>query len=339
MKISIRELSFIFILLILGWNCERDSSSSEANTTEQPQTVQVPSFNRDSAYVYIVEQVNFGPRVMGSEGHTKCKNWLIKKLKSFGADVIEQDFIANVYTGKSFDATNIIAQYNPKARKRIILAAHWDTRHIADSPISKVRQDEPILGADDGGSGVGVLLEIARNLQATPISLGVDIILFDAEDYGNSEDNGSETEPSYVLGSQHWAKNPHKNGYRANYGILLDMVGAEKARFPKERVSVQFAGDVLNKVWDLAGRMGYGSYFVDVVVDGITDDHLPVNTIAKIPMIDIINLPAQSEAFGRKFADHWHTHNDGIEIINTRTLKAVGQVVTAVVYQEANGNF
>ena len=180
---------------------------------------------------------------------------------------------------------------------------------------------------------MGVLLEVARNLQLSPIDLGVDIILFDAEDYGNPD-----MENTFVLGSTYWANNLHKPGYKAQYGILLDMVGAKDARFPKEQVSASYAGPVLNKIWDLANRMGYGNYFSNVSVGGITDDHLPVNTIARIPMIDIINLPASAESDERRFGDHWHTHNDDMDVINKRTINAVGRVVVAVIYREANGD-
>ncbi|MEN0003889.1 MAG: M28 family peptidase [Bacteroidota bacterium] len=303
----------------------------------------VPKFDRDSAYQFVAKQVAFGPRVPNSEAHQACKVWLVDQFKRFGATVIEQDFKAEAYTGELLNGTNIIAQYNPAVRKRILLAAHWDSRHIADSPLSTEQRDQPILGADDGGSGVGVLLEIARQLQENPIDMGVDLILFDLEDYGESKEQYANQEEqlasvtTWALGSQHWAQNLHVSGYRPKYGILLDMVGAEGARFPKEEWSMRFAPSVVNKVWTLAGNMGYGSYFADVKSGGVTDDHYFVNTLAKIPMIDIINLPPNSDNKG--FGSHWHTQNDNLEVINARTLRAVGQVVLAVIYREASGTF
>lgn len=324
---------FALPLLLLWAGCQEDVSSTTATKTKK-EKVPVPRFERDSAYAYVAKQLSFGPRVPNSKGHRATKDWLVSKFQSYGAKVIEQDFTANAYTGETLQATNIIAQYNPQAKKRILLAAHWDTRPFADSPISQARQEEPILGADDGGSGVAVLLEIARQLQAHPIDLGVDIVLFDAEDYGESGGNQPDT---YALGSQYWSRHPHvKGAQKPRYGILLDMVGARNARFPKEYFSSQFAPRLLNKVWKLAQSMGYTNYFVDAQGGAITDDHYYVNKIARIPMIDIINRPMGTQT---GFGEHWHTHSDNLDIIDKRTLRAVGQVVLAVLYREHNGDF
>ena len=317
--------------VLLGLGCQEDTSSTASTAKEK---VSVPRFERDSAYAYVSRQLEFGPRVPNSEGHRATKEWLVDQFIAFGAKVTEQDFQATAYTGEILEATNIIAQYNPQAKKRILLAAHWDTRPFADSPISEARQEEPILGADDGGSGVAVLLEVARQLQAKPIGLGVDIVLFDAEDYGDSGGNQPDT---YALGSQYWSRNPHVSGaQKPRYGILLDMVGARNARFPKEYFSTQFAPQLTNKVWKLAQSMGYTNYFVDTPGGAITDDHYYVNKIARIPMIDIIN---RSMGTPTGFGKHWHTHNDDMAIIDKRTLRAVGQVVLAVLYREHNGDF
>jgi glutaminyl-peptide cyclotransferase len=312
--------------------CKRDQAEE---ATEEPPTrvVPVPKFYEDTAFAFVEKQVNFGPRVPNTDAHRACREWLVATLRSFGADVIEQEFKAKAYTGETLDAVNIIAQFNPKIKKRVLLAAHWDTRHIADSPLSGERRDEPILGADDGGSGVAVLLEVARQLQANPIDMGVDIVLFDAEDYGESNSDNGE---SFALGSQHWSRNLHTSGYRPKYGILLDMVGARGARFAREQFSVQFAPNIVNKVWKLAQGMGYGNYFVDESGGYVTDDHYFVNTIARIPMIDIINRPIGTET---GFGHYWHTHDDNLDIIDKRTLRAVGQVILAVVYRENNGVF
>jgi Zn-dependent M28 family amino/carboxypeptidase len=255
----------------------------------------------------------------------------VATFKSFGAEVIEQNFEAKAYTGEVLKGTNVIAQYNPAAQRRVLLSAHWDTRHIADHDPDPANHKTPILGADDGGSGVGVLLEIARNLQAKNPDLGVDIILWDAEDYGN--DNGND-EFSWCLGSQYWARNPHKPGYRAMYGINLDMVGAANARFGREGVSMQFASSTVDLVWSTANNLGYNGYFVSDAVPGITDDHRFVNEIARIPTIDIINRPADANG---GFVKHWHTVKDDMSAIDANTLKAVGQTVMAVIYREGAG--
>ena len=324
--------SFFLAVAFIGLTC---CTSDDASQTEQEEEttvkVPVPKFDRDSAYSYVAKQVSFGSRVPGSPESKACQAWLVAKLESFGATVIEQNFTANVYTGEALASTNIIAQFNPAASKRIVLAAHWDSRHIADSPLSTERHTEPILGADDGASGVGVLLEVARALQANPIKMGVDIVLFDAEDHGSSDDSNS-----WALGAQHWSRNLHVSGYRPKYGILLDMVGSKGARFTKEHWSMQYAGPTVNKIWKLAISMGYGNYFIDEVGGAVTDDHYFVNTIANIPMLDIINKPLNSQT---GFGHYWHTHNDNMDIIDSRTLRAVGQVMLATIYREANGDF
>lgn len=331
---------FLTAIFVLS-SCSDDPQTTTEPVVETPKkNIKVPRFDRDSAYQFIAKQVAFGPRLMETKGHTQTKEWLVNTFKSFGAEVIEQDFVANIYDGRKLNSTNIIAQFNPDAKKRIVLSAHWDTRHIADSPLAKEKQDEPILGADDGGSGVGVLLEVARQIQLNPIDMGVDIVLFDAEDHGAprsyEESTGENTTNSWCLGAQHWASNLHRPNYKPKYGILLDMVGTKNAYFPKEEVSRAYAAPILNKVWKLAQGMGYGNHFVNQQTSGVTDDHLFVNQIAGIPMIDIINKPPGSQT---GFGGHWHTHNDNMDIIDKRTLRAVGQVILAVVYREDGGKF
>ena len=342
MKIKIKNLYWMLALclgIIISSCGEEEANVPLINTTNTPPktTVKVPRFDRDSAYQFVKKQVDFGPRVPNSEGHQKAKDWMVAKFKNYGAQVIEQDFQAQAYDGTQLNATNIIAQFNSNNKKRILLAAHWDTRPIADSDLSTERRDEPILGADDGGSGVAILLEIARQLQANPINMGVDLILFDAEDYGAPREKEEELSQNslltWCLGSQHWSKNPHIVGYKAKYGILLDMVGSKGARFTKEAISMRYAPQVMNKIWKLAQGMGYGNYFVNNKSDQVIDDHLFVNEIAKIPMIDIINRTPSG------FGPYWHTHNDNIKIIDKSTLRAVGQVMLAVIYREYNGTF
>lgn len=326
-------------LLMLGCKNEQSNSVPE---TPQPETqpLAVPKFERDSALAFVKKQVDFGPRVPNTEAHKRCKDWLVAQFSAYGLKVTEQPFTAKAYTGKTLNGINIIAQYKPEATKRICLAAHWDSRHIADSPLSEGRQKEPILGADDGGSGVGVLLEIARTLQANPPKeqvgdLGVDFVLFDAEDHGDDSDTNPNPN-SWCLGSQHWSHNIVPAGYSPKYGILLDMVGAKTARFTKEAVSMNFAPTVMNKVWKIAQNLGYTNYFVEDKTGAVTDDHYFVNTIAKIPMIDIIGKSTETPT---GFGAHWHTHKDDMAIIDVRALRAVGQTLLEVIYQEAAGKF
>jgi Peptidase family M28 len=323
-------------ILVSNAGCKSDSSQSRAATgTEELQPVPVPKFDRDSAFTFVGKQLEFGPRVPNTGAHRQCRDWLVSQFKSYGLTVLEQDFKATAYTGETLNGTNIMAQYKPEAPRRILLAAHWDSRHIADSPLSTERQDEPIPGADDGGSGVAVLLEIARQLQANPAGVGVDLLLFDAEDHGDDNDQTPNPE-SWCLGSQYWSKNMVPSGYHPKYGILLDMVGAKNARFPKEGVSMRFAPAVTNKVWKLAQNLGYSTYFTETKSGAITDDHYFVNTLTGIPMIDIINKSGNTQT---GFGAHWHTHNDNMDVIDIRTLRAVGQTLLEVIYREATGRF
>jgi len=336
---SSKTIFFIatFALVALFFSaCENESSNNDNDkmlVDQENIKVKVPKFDGNSAKEFVAKQVSFGTRVTGSAGHLKCKDWLVSQFKSFGAKVIEQDFTAITFNNVKLNATNIIARYNPTIKERIILSAHYDTRPFADKDPDPLRQSDPILGADDAGSGVGVLLEIAKLLQSNPIPMGVDIVLFDAEDYGDAESNNPD---SWGLGSQHWSKNPHLKRANVKYGILLDMVGAKDAKFYKEGYSVNYAGVLTNKIWQLAASMKKDNFFINSVGGAITDDHYFVMMKDfRMPMVDIINMP--SENFG--FGPHWHTHGDNMEVIDAKTLEAVGQVVTAVVYKESNKEF
>lgn len=289
----------------------------------------LPIFDKSSAYGFVRKQTDFGPRVPGSEGHRNCKDWLVSQFKEYGLGVNEQAFDAKTFDGKTLPATNIIASTNPGAKQRILLAAHWDTRPFADHDPDTSLHHKPILGADDGGSGVAVLLEIAKLLQQKPLSkIGIDIVLFDAEDYGN--DNGGDP-LSWCLGAQHWSKLAKQNGYRADYGILLDMVGGKDPRFTWDAVSIQYASRVLNKVWKIGEELGYKNYFVPIAEGALTDDHVFVNSIAEIPMIDIINRPLNSPT---GFVSHWHTHKDTPDAVDPVSLEMVGKTLLLLLFKE-----
>lgn len=320
-------LAFCMIQLVA---CKTDTPSKPEVEEAKPK-VKVPSFKSDSAYVYIEKQLSFGTRVPGSKGHKACQEWMVQKFESFGADVIVQPFTANIYTGERWASNNIIAQFNPKHKTRVILSAHWDSRFMGEEDPDPEKKDKPIPGADDAGSGVGVLLEIARLIQANPIDLGIDIILWDAEDQGQRGVQGAEA--TWCLGSQHWSRNKHRKDYKPIYGINLDMVGSKNPRFGRDDYSMGFAPVVMNKVWKLAKTMGHGKIFTDNKTGPITDDHVVVNQIARIPMIDIINQPDSN-----RFGPHWHTHDDDMSVIDKRSLKVVGQVVTATIYKESDGS-
>jgi glutaminyl-peptide cyclotransferase len=323
---------FLTFLGLFFWQCKTSTSSSEQTTdTNAPALVKAPAFSGDSAYIFVEKQVKFGPRVPNSSAHVKCGDYLVTELKRLGCSVIEQKFTATHYDGSKLNARNIVGSINPQATKRILLASHWDSRPVADEdPTNKTGA---IAGANDGASGVGILLELARTIQqaAQKPNVGIDLIFFDVEDGGNSTVAKDEY-TGFCLGSQYWAKNKHVPNYSAYYGVLLDMVGAKGATFPKEAFSNQYAGEITRNIWNLASQLGYSQYFIQQDGAAITDDHLPVNKDAKIPMVDIIHLQLNNPT--KTFFEDWHTHEDDMRNIDRNTLKAVGQVLTQMIYQE-----
>lgn len=311
-------------------SCSQNPSSSSAKVESQPVKQQnVPAFDADSAWVFVENQVKFGPRVPNSEAHVACGNYLTSELKRFGAQVYEQEATLTAYNGTQLKAKNIIGSYNPENSKRVLLFAHWDSRPYADHDKDPANQMKPIDGADDGASGVGVLLEMARQFSIKSPTIGIDIIFFDAEDYGTPEFVKEYKENTWCLGAQFWAKNPHVKGYKADFGILLDMVGAKNASFFKEATSMRYAPQIVEEVWSTARDLGYGKFFINAEGGAITDDHQYVILGRNIPCIDIIYTDPESD---NGFGPHWHTQNDTMDNIDRETLKAVGQTVLQVVY-------
>jgi len=320
----------INILCLLGFiACGGQSQGGEGDDATTKSVVNVPQFNADSAFYFVKEQVDFGPRVMNSSAHDACGDYLAAKLEQYGAKVYNQHADLPSYEGKMLKARNIIGAFNPDAKRRVALFSHWDSRPWADNDPDVSKHYTPILGANDGASGVGVLLEVARLLQQQPTTIGIDIIFLDAEDVGNHRDSGLSDENSWCLGSQYWARSPHVPNYNARFGILLDMVGGANARFQYEFYSEQFARDINRKVWKAAKSIGYDNYFVAQVGGGATDDHLFINQIARIPTIDIIPTSQKYTFF-----EHWHTVKDNMDVITVPTLKAVGQTILQVIYNE-----
>lgn len=321
------------LMLILSTGCKGTpkTDSRERASAEKP-GVRLGAFSADSAYNYIAGQVSFGPRVPGSDGHRACRDYIVETLRRHGADsIIVQQATVEAYNGDRLPISNIIAGFNLQSAKRILLAAHWDTRPWADMETSETLRQRPIEGANDGGSGVGVLLEIARNLAAKRPSVGVDLFFIDAEDYGNSDGFGMNAD-TWCLGSQYWAQNmvPYKADNLPVYGILLDMVGGRNAKFHYEDFSAREATTPTIKVWSEAERLGYADLFPRSVGGAATDDHI-VLTRAGIPTTDIIDI---SNSETTSFPATWHTHNDNLANIDRSVLQAVGETVLNVVYKE-----
>ncbi len=330
---NIKYISLIISILFIISCGGDDHKVKKVHRKKVAKKVVIPEFNADSAYLYVKQQVDFGPRIPGSEAHAACANYYINFFNRLNLKVYQQDFKARSFDGKILKGKNIIVAINPKARKRILLSAHWDSRPFADHDPDKKNRYTPIDGANDGASGVGVLMEIARQMSITKPNVGVDIILFDLEDYGEHADiertaNGEE---SWCLGSQYWAKNPHIIGYDAQFGILLDMIGAEGATFGREYYSNQYAPGVLTKVWRKAASIGYADVFTNTNGGGVLDDHVFINKYAYIPTIDIIH---HSPSTTSGFFEHWHTMEDTLDKISKYSLKAVGETLMAVSYSE-----
>ncbi|MCD4773472.1 MAG: M28 family peptidase [Bacteroidales bacterium] len=312
-----------------GDSSKKSKQKKESKTSETVKIV-IPDFNQDSAYIFVENQVKFGPRVPGTKANLDCAQYLTNTLKRFTPHVQIQDFKARVYNGNIITGQNIIATFKPEAKNRILLCAHWDSRPYADHDLDINNANTPIDGANDGASGVGVLLEIARQLNKSQPKAGIDIILFDLEDYGEPQGVQSKLEDNWALGSQYWAKNPHKINYKARFGILLDMVGASDALFTQEGTSMYFAPHIMRKIWNKAEEIGYGDYFSTEETGAILDDHHYVNLILGIPTIDIIHYDPTTKT---GFFKYWHTINDNIDVIDPVTLKVVGQTVLAVIFE------
>lgn len=335
MKKSKIMIALLIVALIAGAAFNfLPSNKAEVSETEEIEKVQPvgPDFNADSAYIYLQEQCNFGPRTMNSVAHDKCEKWIIQKFEQYGCKVTTQKATLNGYDGTPLRSTNIMASYNPKATTRIMFCAHWDCRPWADNDPDSTNWHKPIVAANDAASGVGVMIELARILKGSSLELGVDFICFDAEDYGTPQwFEGEDPGDTWALGAQYFANNLPE-GYAPRYGILLDMVGGVGAKFYREGMSMQYAPAIVKKVWNAARQVGYGSYFPKDDGGMITDDHIPVNQTANIPCIDVI--PYYPDCAQSSFGPTWHTIADNMDNIDKNTLKAVGQTMVQVLFTE-----
>ena len=278
----------------------------------------VVNFDADSAYSYVERQVAFGPRVPNTGAHRRCGEWLASELRRRGADVTEQRSDLTAFDGTVLKAVNILGRFNTESPDRLLLLAHWDCRPWADQDPNPDNRKKPVDGANDGASGVGVLLEIARQLSEKAPGKGVDILFVDAEDWGTE---GSED--SWALGARYFMEHPPVEGYLPDEAILLDMVGGKGAVFCREYFSEQAAPRLAQSLWGIAASRGYGDLFLNKLGGAVTDDH--VQLIEKgVPAVDIIEYHPEQES---GFNPHWHTVSDNMENIDRATLKAVGETV------------
>ncbi|MDE5871617.1 MAG: M28 family peptidase [Muribaculaceae bacterium] len=308
--------------LILLISCGAGKTASSAQETqsdhaeESAADTRASRFKPDSAYCYVEKQVAFGPRVPGTEAHRLCGDWLTATLKGFGADVTEQTATLTTFDGSRIPMRNIFARINPAAERRILLLAHWDSRPWADHDPDPDKRTSPVDGANDGASGTGVLLELARIFSAMDGDTGIDILLCDAEDWG--EESNDE---SWALGARHFATEPPVKDYMPSAAILLDMVGGKDATFMREYFS-QLANPALaDEIWSIAKSLGYGDMFVNRMGSAVNDDHVELIK-AGITAIDIIDYRE-----GSGFFSGWHTTADNMQCISKETLGAVGNVL------------
>lgn len=315
--------------------CSCMSCKSSRKSATEPDTVALvgPTFCADSAYAFCAKQCSFGPRLMNTEAHDKCGEWIMKQFASYGMKVEAQDAELKAWDGTMLRSRNIWARFRPELTTRVLLCAHWDCRPWADNDPDSTNWRKPVMGANDGASGVAVMMELARIIgNDSTLNIGVDFVCFDAEDWGTPQwadvaDNGD----TWALGAQYFAENLPKN-YDVRYGILLDMVGGQGARFYQEGVSKQYAPEIVKKVWRAARQAGYESMFPKSEGGMITDDHVPLNQKANIPTIDII--PYYPDCQQSSFGPTWHTVVDDMQHIDRNTLMGVGQVMVQVIFSE-----
>ncbi len=322
----------LIVLLALA-ACKSNKPSPEQGTFD---TAIGPSFMADSAFAFCEAQCAFGPRTMNSPAHDQCGQWIARQFEHFGCEVSTQEAQLKGYDGTRLSSTNIMATLNPNAELRILLCAHWDSRPWADNDPDSANWHKPVMAANDGASGVAVMMEIARLLGADDsLSVGVDFVCFDAEDWGTPQwSNQGDQSDSWALGAQYWAAQyagqPEMLPTKPAFGILLDMVGGQGARFFQEGYSLRYASNIVSQVWQAAQTVGYGSYFPEKAGGYITDDHVPVNEVAGIPTIDII--PYYPDCVQSSFGPTWHTVSDDMQHIDRNTLQAVGQTVIQTIY-------
>ena len=272
-------------------------------------------FDGAQAFRYIEAQLAFGPRVPGTGGHRATGAWLDSMVRARADSVVVQDWVHVSLAGDSLPLHNVMARFNPAAESRIMFLAHWDTRPRADGPNSR-DESLPVPGANDGASGVAVLLAMADALHAAPPAVGVDLLFVDGEDYGVFSE-----EKDVLIGARYFARNLPPG--RPRFAVLLDMVGDADLRIPKEGNSLIGAPEVVKEVWDAARAIGYGHIFVNATGGAIIDDHVPLQQ-AGIPAIDVIDLEYAA----------WHTPDDTIDKVSAGSLQAVGEVALELIRLE-----
>jgi len=318
-KILLLSLGSVMLMACGGRSVEKTPDESDA-----PKMVEVVKFDCDSAYDYVKKQVDFGPRVPNTSSHKSASRWLASELRRHGASVTEMPAILTAFDGTRLETVNIIGQYNSDKEDRTLFVAHWDSRPWADADQDESKHKVAVDGANDGASGTGLLLEIARQFSMKNPGKGIDILFVDAEDYGTEGDD-----ESWALGAKKFVEKPFKEGYLPSRVILVDMVGGMNATFMREYFSQQSAPSLAQEIWDIAAASGYSDYFINRMGGAVTDDHVQFIKTG-IPAIDIIDYRIEGE---QGFFPQWHTTGDNMDVISKETLKAVGQTLVNYIYR------
>ena len=280
----------------------------------------VPNFDKENAFRYLVKQCEFGPRNPYSNGYQQCLVYLQKTLAGFADTVLLQPFVLDdLVDEKSYDLTNIIARFKVDAPEQLLIGAHWDTRPWADEDPVPEKRNDPIIGANDGASGVAVILELARILNASPPPIGITLVLFDGEDMGRSGNP-----KSYAQGSLAFAKDLPIE--KPDEAIILDMIGDAELHIPIERYSFQQNRQLVKKLWGLAKVLSLDA-FESRIEYSIYDDHVPLWTEAKIPAVDIIDFN-----YPNSYVNYWHTTQDLPEHCSAESLGQVGTLLVHYIY-------
>jgi glutaminyl-peptide cyclotransferase len=312
----------LFIVLKKDKKAQDEEKSNMGITSKEP-----PKFNADRAWKYLTDQVDFGPRNPNSTAHDNCLKYFNTVLSESTGSVSLQSWAEDGYDGEKLNLTNVIASFNPESKTRILLCAHWDSRPRADRETDPKKKKLPIPGANDGASGVAILLELAKLMKDIPPSVGVDLVLLDGEDYGREGDLSK-----YFLGSRYFGKNKPANYYPV-YGILLDLVGDKNMKLPKEAYSTaRFYPMLVEHIWNIGRSLNYGQFNFSMG-GGVEDDHVILNDYG-IQCIDIIDIDLVGNSSKDETRNYWHSLRDTPDKCSKESLKAVGDVLLELIYKK-----
>ena len=305
-----------------------------AGCDQRPKT----AFDAQAAMGYVKTQLDFGPRVPGTPAHVKAGDWLVAEMKKRADTVIVQSWTQTTRNGTQLPLRNVFARINPAATQRVLFLTHWDTRPVADEDTNLGARSQPIPGANDGASGVALLMAIADALKKTPPAVGVDLLFVDGEDWGTFEADNDGAYPDALFGSQYFADNLPSPDYKPLFGVLFDMIGDADLQIYREGYSVQNAPEIVTRVWETADQLGYGRYFINENGDAITDDHLPLQKkgLRVIDVIDIQYGPLSSKGpLTRAYPNYHHTMQDTFDKVSPKSLQVVGDVALTLVTEQS----